>query len=229
MKSQVGRASAVLFGTALCASLLASPASASFHDQQLCPPGIPDQFTDDEASPHEAAINCAVVNGLVRGVTPTTFAPDAQINRAQAATLLVQFVEEVLGAALPLEDAGFTDIAGSVHADNINKAWAAYIVNGVTPDTYRPGNPVTRQQFISLAVQTAELLLEAELPRIPGSTFDDDDGSVHEINIEKAVDNGLLINISVGDRALRPTAPVTRGEATQIVVNTFLAAIELVQ
>ena len=228
MRSGFRRAAAVLLGTALCTGVLAAPASASFHDEQLCPSGIPDQFTDDEASPHEVAINCAAANALVRGVTPTTFAPDVQLNRAQAATLLVQFVEEAIGAELPMEDAGFTDIAGSVHADNINKAWTSFIVNGVTPDTYRPGSPVTRQQFISLAVQTAEALLDAELPRIPGSTFDDDDGSVHEVNIEKAVDNGLLVNISVGPRALFPQAPVTRGEATQIVINTYIAALELI-
>jgi len=52
-----------------------------------------DEFTDDETSVHESNIEKAVDNGLLEGFGNNTFAPGDDIDRDQAATILIRTAE----------------------------------------------------------------------------------------------------------------------------------------
>ena len=176
-----------------------------------------DAFVDDEGSVHEDAINCAAHLRLVNGTSLTTFSPDRELDRGQSATLLVQFVERAGDATLGIGEHVFSDTAGNIHDPNIQKAYYSYILSGFPDGTYRPEALVTREQFASVVVQAVEeVLLDMTLPNDDIDRFDDDDGSVHELNIEKAADNGVVSG--TGPRLFGPRTDVTRGQAASIIV-----------
>jgi hypothetical protein len=214
----------------LCAALLLGPLAAGAGAQAvpdgdvICPPDQVDRFTDDDGSVHERSINCAATYGLVFGIGPATFGPNLPLNRGQAATILIGYVEQSLGEVLPQVPDGarpvFTDTAGNVHENNIERAEDNGILTGFADGTFRPGQPVTRAQFATIVVQATEAIIGEELGVDRIEDFDDDDASVHEVNIEKAFDNGILNG--AGPRTFNPGAPVTRGQATTILVGALV-------
>lgn len=193
-----------------------SPATAAIAD--ICPgPGQTDAFTDDEGSVHENNINCAEAYGIVNGKSATIYDPQGELTRGQAASILVQFAEVSRDSELPAGTDEFPDDEDSVHEANINKAAAANFLEGFNDGTFRPGISITRAQFATIAVQTVEFLLGEDLDSDGVNDFDDDDGSVHELNIEKAVDNDILVG--TGPRMFSPLANVTRGQTASIIVG----------
>jgi hypothetical protein len=69
---------------------------ASFLTRMLVGAGValpadaPDAFADDDASPHETAINQLAALGLTDGTTATTYSPKKPVTRAQMAKFLVE-------------------------------------------------------------------------------------------------------------------------------------------
>ncbi len=224
------RRGAVLLGSALVLGGLPAVAGAQEVpvSGEICSPDQPDRFTDDAGSVHEDAINCAAVYGLVAGTSPTTFGPDLPLSRGQAATILIGYVEQSIGEVLPdLPDdirPVFTDTNGNVHEYNIERAWDNGVLEGFDDGSFRPGAQVSRAQFATIAVQATEAILGEELEVDDIEDFDDDDGSVHEVNIEKAFDNGLLSGAA--PRAFNPGTPVTRGQATSILIGALVNVLE---
>ncbi|MDQ3385852.1 MAG: S-layer homology domain-containing protein [Actinomycetota bacterium] len=186
--------------------------------QVVCPTTLSDRFMDDDSSVHEGNVNCAAAHQLVSGTTPTTYDPTANLTRGQAATILVNYVERSTGATLTGgAGGGFGDTAGSTHARNIEKAAASGIVTGFDDGTFRPNDLVSRAQFATIASQATERALGPPLTADRADAFDDDDGSVHEGNIEKAFDHGILEGTA--PRTFSPHADVQRGQAATIIVR----------
>lgn len=200
--------------TSAGATTVAASASAG-----LCPaPGQTDRFVDLRGTTHEAKISCAAAYGLVSGTSATTFNPAGQLTRAQAATILVNYVEKASGASLSVDGlTPFGDVAGGPHGTAIAKAAANGLVNGYADGTFRGGEHISRAQFATVAVRATERVLGAELATDDHDAFDDDNRSTHERNIEKAVDNGILSG--VGPRRFAPDDAVTRAQAGAIVMN----------
>ncbi|WP_130649730.1 S-layer homology domain-containing protein [Egicoccus halophilus] len=82
----------------------------------------------------------------------------AKLNRAQGAALLVRTIEHVNGTELPVGEARFTDVGGT-HAVNINKLAKAGIVSGYANDTFRPANPLRRDQMATLVSKSIDRLI----------------------------------------------------------------------
>lgn len=136
------------------------------------PAAPPDAFTDDETSTHENDINKVAALGVVGGRADGSFAPKAVVTRGQMATFIVRALELVLGEPLNATTAEdyFTDDAGDVHEENINKAAAEGIASGLGGTEYGPGQPVRRAQMGSfLARSLAELVdrISIQLPPRP--------------------------------------------------------------
>ena len=100
------------------------------------------------------------------------------------ATLLTRALE-----LPPGPDAGFVDVGGT-HEANINAIAAANITQGCLsePLSYCPGNPVTRAQMASFMARGFEL------PPNFDDNFTDDDGLIHEPNIDAI----FLVGITLG-------------------------------
>jgi hypothetical protein len=197
-------------------------AVAGDDDWTWCDPDAPLPFVDvDPRSVHADNIACAADLAITDGVSldPPRFAPGRTVTRAQAATFLVRTLETT-GAELPeVSRPRFTDVRGSVHADNVERLAAAGIVRGRTETRFAPNEPVTRAQVATMLVASLEWATGERFVG-DGSVFPDvGAGSVHARNIGAAADLGLMI----GDRdgLFRPNQGTRRDQAATVLVRTL--------
>lgn len=175
-------------------------------------------FIDDDNSPHETNIEWIAKAGITLGCNPPAndrYCPDDSITRGQMATFLVRALDlpPARGAV------GFIDDDG-IHEGNIEAVAAAGIAFGCNPpsnDRFCPYDPVTRAQMASFLARAFDL------PHVSnGPTFIDDDGSVHEANIEAIAAAGITVgcNPPKGDRFC-PDDPVTRAQMATFLVRAL--------
>ena len=104
-------------------------------------------FTDvAESSPYAKAILWAAENGVTKGVTETTFAPNQPCTRGQ----IVTFLYRSQGAPAQAGSNPFTDVAEeSPYLPGI--LWAAEngVTKGVTETTFAPNNTCVRGQIVT--------------------------------------------------------------------------------
>lgn len=99
--------------------------------------------------------------GLVNGMTPTTFEPMTEMNRAMIATLL----SRMAGIQGTAADAGFTDVDPAAwYANGINWAYSVGIVNGMTDTTFEPTASPTREQLAVFLYRYATNYLGMQVP-----------------------------------------------------------------
>jgi hypothetical protein len=102
------------------------------------------------------AISTAAMAGILNGYTDGTFQPNQSITRAEFAAIAARFLSS------EVEDNGvarFSDISGHWAEDSINRAVAAGWINGYTDGTFRPDQPITRAEVVSV--------INSMLDRIP--------------------------------------------------------------
>ena len=103
----------------------------------------------------------AYQEGLVNGMTATTFAPTVEMNRAMLATLL----SRMAGVQGTPADAGFSDIpSGDWYAPGVNWAFSANIVGGYPDGTFKPFASLTREQLAVFLYRYATRYLGKEAP-----------------------------------------------------------------
>lgn len=105
-------------------------------------------FTDVPANAYYAdAVNWAVLNGVTKGTSETTFSPDASCTRAQAVT----FLWRAAGSPAPKSSAmPFTDVdADAYYHDAVLWAVEQDITNGTSDTTFRPNATCTRAQIVT--------------------------------------------------------------------------------
>ena len=91
-------------------------------------------------------------NGIIKGMTPTTFEPEGTLTRGQVATLLYRMAgePEVTGKTT------FTDVPEKAwYATAIAWAQQEKIVNGTSETTFEPEGAVTRAQLVTMLYRMA--------------------------------------------------------------------------
>ena len=110
-------------------------------------------FTDLTGHWSKDEVERAWTQGLVTGMTETTFVPDAGLTRAMAVTML----HRMAGAPATTATTAFTDVpAGTWYAQAV--AWAAEtgVVKGMTETTFAPDEAVTRAQLATMLYRYAQ-------------------------------------------------------------------------
>ncbi len=111
-------------------------------------------FTDVKAGKYYSdAVIWAKDEGVVKGITETTFEPGGKITREQLATMLSRFSERCL-VSVPER----ADLSGYPDADKIHSyakdalAWAseANLIKGMSDGTLSPRGNATREQFATI-------------------------------------------------------------------------------
>jgi hypothetical protein len=126
-------------------------------------------------------------------------------------------------AGVPASFGGFTDIAETIHRKTIECLAYSEITQGKTATTFAPRLVVTRGQmasFIARAIDKANELEKIELvslPANPPNQFTDDDGSVHEANINRLAAAGVVRGTSATTFA--PGVPVRRDQMATFINN----------
>jgi hypothetical protein len=128
-----------------------------------------------------------------------------------AATFIAAATIPAASAATP-----YTDIADSQFKADIEWLHAAGITAGCTATTFCPTRKVTRSEMASFLVRMFDLTAGAST-----DAFDDDDGTTHELDINRLAFAGYTKGCSVFDpRLFCPTKDVRRDE-----MATFLARL----
>ena len=166
--------------------------------------GVP--FGDIAGHPHEADIIWAWENEITNGCSqnPPLYCPNAPVIRAQMASFLVRAFD----LPAPTGD-HFTDDEGSVHEDDINSLFEAEITNGCGGTNFCPMQNVLRAQMASFLVRALDL------PPPTGDHFTDDEGSVHEDDINSLFEAG--ITNGCGGTSFCPMQNVSRGQMAALL------------
>lgn len=104
-------------------------------------------FTDVVAGSYcEKAVLWAVENGVTKGVTETSFQPDAAVKRGEAVT----FLWRMAGSPEAENTMPFTDVAAGSYCEKA-VLWAVKtgVTTGVTETSFQPGTAVSRAQLVA--------------------------------------------------------------------------------
>ena len=153
---------------------------------------------------HEEDVRLIIGLGIMEGYDDGSFKPDAEITRAEFATILMR----TLGW---IEENGtsnaFTDMNGHWAAGYVERAYSLGIASGMGEGIFAPDNLVLCQEgatFINNALGYKEVAAQR--------------GEWPHGDLAVALDNGLLKGITTGyDK------PLTRGEAAKMIANALEA------
>ena len=114
-----------------------------------------------------------------------------------------------------LNNCTFSDIQDNWAKDSIMVAYLNHWVNGRSPDTFSPDEPLTREQATVILVRRLGLTPELD----PSVSFDDTGGSWSQAYLETARKNHIISGI--GDNLFAPGRPVTRQELAVMINNVL--------
>lgn len=116
---------------------------------------------DVAGTAYEAAVKALVEKEIITGDTDGNFYPDSNLTRAQACIIVIKSMNppaaEVTGTATQfVGKSGFTDMAGYGWAEGYIKYAVEHGVTKGYPDgTFKPGNKVTMNELITMALRAA--------------------------------------------------------------------------
>ena len=139
-------------------------------------------------------VDCAAWWRFMSGVSRSRFAPAGAITRGQLASALVR-VLQYSGWYSEADRDYFDDDDGSVHEANINNLRSAGVVRGVGR-RFDPDAPVRRDQMASFTVAAYELMMQRPLEEAAQDHFADDEGNIHEGNINRGAEADLFDGVS---------------------------------
>ena len=154
-------------------------------------------FADDDGNLFEPDIEWLFERGITLGCGFDLFCPKAPVTREQMASFLVRALD------LPTSTTdAFTDDDSSPHQADINALAAAGVTQGCAESRFCPTSAVSRQEMASFLVRALDL------PAATLNYFIDDDGSIHEPDI-----NALFhaqVTLGCGDSLFCPSGSVLR-------------------
>ena len=106
--------------------------------------GDPHSFTDVTDASQNDAISWMANTGITTGTSPTTFAPDDTLRRAQVAAFLHRLAGEP--SAPPHS---FVDVVAGWQQDPVSWMSNTGITTGTSPTTFAPEDTLTRAQLIT--------------------------------------------------------------------------------
>lgn len=173
---------------------------------QIAELNVTDAFTDDDGNFHEDNINLIAAAGITTGTSGTNYTPLGTVFRRQMSA----FITRAFNLPMTTTDY-FTDDNGTIFEPYNNAMAAAGVSLGCAPNLFCPNNEVTRGQMASFIMRAIGLDVASG-----GDFFGDDDGSVHEENINSLAGIGVTTGVTADDYG--PGDPVRRDQ-----MATFLA------
>lgn len=174
------------------------------------------QYQDVEKTAwYHDAVDFAVQNGIMNGVSDTAFAPNDKLTRAMLATILYRIDGDSGSHEHP-----FTDVEkGSWYEKAVAWAYSSGVINGTGATTFAPNENVTREQAAAMLYRYTAYCGEKTDVAGDLSAFRDA-GSISAYAVEPmrwAV--GMQILNGKGDGILDPTGTATRAEITKIIMK----------
>jgi len=164
-------------------------------------------FEDDNGSVHEPDINGIAAVGITLGCGGLNYCPLGSVTRGEMATFLVRALQ-----LAPVATGAFTDIAGNIHAPNINALAQAGITTGCAPAAFCPGEVVSREQMATFLARALDLP-----PATPA--FADVGSGTHAADIGAIAAAGITQGCGPG--LFCPFAAVSREQMATFLVRAF--------
>ena len=210
----------------------AAPVSVPFGpDREVCLQAPEAAVADraDARAVHRRAVDCVVYVRISVGVAADLYGPRMAVTRGQMASFVVNTLRAA-GAEFPAggsDEPTFVDVAGNVHAHNINRLARAGVISGTGRGRFEPDAPMTRAQMASFMVAAARL---AGVDLAPAGDHFADVRGVHADNINTGYAAGLFTGTTAPqDGAARsglfsPTRDVLRDQMATFLVNLLQLA-----
>ncbi len=177
----------------------------------LVNPANPVHFNDIATHWARTNIEKLVAWGAVSGYPDVRFKPDATINRAEFATMLVKAFRFD-----PQPGKTFADTANHWAKDNIATATALGILSGYNATSFGPDDPITREQMAVMITKAAGLTQSAA-----GTSFADSSQiSAWAADAVAKATEGRLMSGYPGN-TFRPQGRATRAEAVTVLINAL--------
>ncbi|MFD2670931.1 S-layer homology domain-containing protein [Marinicrinis sediminis] len=167
---------------------------------------------------------------VTSGFEDQTYRPDQSVTRAEFTAMLVR----ALGMRLEREaDSSFTDVtADRWYQDGIETAYQKGLVQGFEDETFRPGEPVTREQAMVMlngAMKLTDLQIEVAAADAERMLAVFEDGKAVSDWAWQSVSNSLQAGVIAGrsKHELAPKAMVTRAEAA-VMIRQLLSKANLI-
>jgi hypothetical protein len=163
---------------------------------------------DHDNSPHGEAISALAEQGIILGKGDGTFDPGGSLTRGQFASIVAR------AAGLTESDARpFPDVTGGAHAGNIAAAAEAGLILGYPDGTFRPGQPILRDQVAVL------LHRWLQPPPADRAAFSDLHLTTHAAAINALADVDVVRGKA--DRTFDPRSDVRRDQTASMVFRAL--------
>lgn len=162
-------------------------------------------------------ISVLASKGIINGTSATTFAPKANITRADFLHLLVKTLS--LSAKT---DSNFSDIkADAYYAESVAIAKKLGITNGVGNNKFDPSASISRQDMMVLTYKALELVKKAPVGTVEdiASFKDSSDVASYAVDSVAALINGEIVLGS--NNSINPKGLSTRAEAAVILYRVY--------
>ena len=164
---------------------------------------------------YEEAVRYAYTHGIMEGMSATTFVPNKSLTRAEA----VQVLYNLEGQPTVSGTATFPDLVYQWYKPAIAWAESTGVVDGYEDGTFRPDQPVTREEFAQMlydygAYKDYDLSAQGDLSSFP------DGNQVQEWALPAMswANGNALIN-GHDDGTLEPGGTTTRAQAASILMR----------
>ncbi|MBP3966009.1 bifunctional 2',3'-cyclic-nucleotide 2'-phosphodiesterase/3'-nucleotidase [Paenibacillus lignilyticus] len=151
---------------------------------------------------------------IVQGKNETDFDPNAQVTRAEFATMLVK----ALNLKPTATTVSFKDVpAGSWYADAVAAAYGNGLVKGISNDLFAPTASITREQMAVMAKNALDLQAAEAQEAAAAITFADGDtiSTWAKSSVDAVTGKGIMNGR--GNNKFVPKATSTRAEAAKVI------------
>ncbi|MEX2461586.1 MAG: S-layer homology domain-containing protein [Paenibacillaceae bacterium] len=161
----------------------------------------------------EKTIDTFVKLGVIQGYGDKSFKPDANITRAEFATILTKVFSMDTGT----KSTNLKDLGTHWAKAAIEKLASLGIISGYGDGTFKPDRTISREEMIVIISRIVNLTPTADGAN--NSMFTDIDGSYAKEALNDAAKVGIISG--KGDNKMEPKSNATRGEALTILLNTL--------
>lgn len=165
-------------------------------------------FTDTAGHTFQADIEAVAAAGIVNGRKDGSFAPNADVTRAQAAVMIGNAMK-----VRPAGSAGFRDTRGHWAEREIDAVVGAGIMRGRSSRRFSPDDNLTRAQA-AVVISQALRLRDGRAPR-----YSDIGGHWARREIQRVAAAGIMGRTS--DGRFRPDRNITRGQLAATLRRAF--------
>ena len=182
---------------------------------------VTQMFTDVTKNWAYPGIQYCVTHGIMGGMGDGTFAPTGTTTRAQ----IVQILYNLEGTPAVSGTTPFTDLTANWYKPAILWAYQNNVVAGISPTTFAPERPVTREQIAVILTQYMFHVLKMERTWTPADLSTFPDGAQVSGWAKEAMQDAVALGLINGTKApdglvyLDPQGSATRQQVATILMN----------